>query len=114
MNPTSPTATVLDEVATWAGIHPQPTREAPPQSCSRATSSATFTLTAARSTFLSRRPTRATPRSRTGQEMVSRLGHQATREPCGCGRWDEDGITLLRESYDALRAPSASAAKSQS
>jgi len=24
MNPTSPTATVLDEVATWAGIHPNP------------------------------------------------------------------------------------------
>ena len=56
MTPTSPAATVLDEVGTWAGITQDPQREAPPQSCSKALSSATFTRTAARSTFPSSRP----------------------------------------------------------
>jgi hypothetical protein len=33
--------------------------------------------------------------------MVSRLGHQATREPCGCGRWDNAVARELRRAAGA-------------
>lgn len=60
MHPTPPAATVLDEIATWAGVSTPPSK------------------------------------------------HLASRADA------EDAIALLRESYDALRAPLASAARSQS
>src|SRR5258708_451157 len=111
MSPTSPARTVLDEVITWAGITTQ------------------------------RTPRGATVILFEGHELGHVHANRGTLDPplpadrraqvLEAGRAKEwfsgwvskqlaspadadDGIALLRESYDALREPSASAAKTQS
>jgi hypothetical protein len=97
MNPTSPAATVLDEVATWAGITTKPT------------------------------PRGATAIVFEGHELGHVHANPSTLDfplPADRTNWvtkqlasrtdAEDGIALLRESYDALHAPLTSSERSQS
>jgi hypothetical protein len=111
MNPTSPAATVLDEVATWAGITTQPTP--------RGATAIVFEghelghVHANRSTL-----DLPLPAHRRAQVL------EAGRAKRWFSNWvskrlvsdaeAEDGIALLRESYDALRAPLTSSERSRS
>src|SRR5690348_2349766 len=83
-----------------------PPHEAPPQSCSMATNSGTSTRTAARLTFPSP-PTDARKCVEAGRAkewfsnwVSKRLANDADAQ---------DGLALLRERYDARRAPIKSA-----
>ena len=100
MNPTSPARIVLDEVATWADITTQPAPRVATAILFDGNELGPCTSRGTPRPSTPRRPTRASARSRTGHGMVLRLGQQATREPADA----DDGIALLRESYDALRA----------
>jgi Luciferase len=111
MNPTSPAETVLGEVATWAGITTQPTPRG-----------ATAILFEGRELghVHANRGTLDLPLPDDRRAQVLETGrakkwfsgwvtkHLASRADA------DDAIALLRESYEALRAPRASAAKSQS
>jgi luciferase-like monooxygenase len=100
MNPTSPAATVLDEVATWAGITTQRT--------SRGATALVFEghelghVHADRSTL-----DLPLPADRRAQVLEAGRANEwfpgwVTKQLAS--RADsEDGIALLRESYDALR-----------
>ena len=110
MNPTSPAATVLDEVGTWAGITTKPT--------SRGATAILFDghelghVHASRGTL-----DLPLPADRRAQVL------EAGRAKEWFSGWvskqlashvdADDAMPLLRESYDALRAPRASAAKSR-
>ena len=105
MNPTSPARTVLDEVATWAGITTQPTPRG-----------ATAILYEGHELghVHANRGTLDLPLPADRRAQVLEAGrakewfsgwvskHLASRADA------EDPIALLRESYDALRAPIAS------
>ena len=110
MNPTSPAATVLDEVATWTGITTQPT--------SRGATAILFEGHELGHVH----PNRGTldlplPADRRAQVLEAARAkewfsgwvtkHLASRADA------DDAIALLRESYDALRGPLASAARSK-
>ena len=111
MNDVSPARTVLDELVTWAGITTRPT--------SRGATAILFEgnelghVHANRGTL-----DLALPDDRRAQvleagrakEWFSGWVSKQLASPADA----DDGIALLRESYDALRAPRASAAKSQS
>jgi hypothetical protein len=111
MNPTSPARTSSTRSSPGPASPPNPRRAAPPQSCSRDMSSATFTRTAARSTF----PFPPTDARKRSKQDGPRNGSPAGFSKQLASLADaDDGIALLRESYDAQRAPRASAAKSRS
>jgi hypothetical protein len=102
MNPTSPAATVLDEVATWAGITTQPTP--------RGATAIVFEghelghVHANRSTL-----DLSLPADRRAQVLEAGRAKKWFSDWVSkrlASRADaEDGIALLRESYDALHAP---------
>jgi len=110
MNPASPAATVLDEVATWAGVTTQPTP--------RGATAIVFEGHELGHVHVYR-STLDLPLSADRHAHVLEAGRAkewfsdwvtkqlATRADT------EDAITLLRESYDALRARLVSAARSQ-
>ena len=111
MNRTSPAATVLDEVATWAGITTKPT--------SRGATAILFEghelghVHANRGTL-----DLPLPADRRAQILEAGRAKEwfsgwATKQLASPADAD-DAIALLRESYDALRAPLAPAAKSKS
>ena len=111
MNPTSPARTVLDEVITWGGITTQPTP--------RGATAILFEghelghVHANRGTL--DLPLPADRRAHVLQagrakEWFSGWVSKQLASPADA----DDGIALLRETYDALRAPHASAAKRQS
>jgi hypothetical protein len=111
MNPTSPARTVLDEVITWAGITTQPTP--------RGATAILFEGTELGHVHANRGtldlPLPADRRAQVleagrAKEWFSGWVSKQLASPADA----DDGIALLRESYDALRAPRASAAKSQS
>jgi len=110
MNPTSPAATVLDEVATWAGITTQPT--------ARGATAILFEghelghVHANRGTLDFPLPAdRRAQVLETGRAKEWFTGW-VTKQIAS--RADaEDAIELLRASYDGLRAPLPSSAKSQ-
>jgi Luciferase len=111
MNSGSPAATVLDEVATWAGITTQPT--------ARGATAILFEghelghVHANRGTLDLPLPAdrRARPlEAGRAKEWFSGWVSKQLASPADA----DGGIALLRESYDALRAPLAPAAKSQS
>ena len=111
MNPTSPTATILAEVATWPGITTKPTPRG-----------ATAILFESHELVHvhSNRSTLDLPLPADRRAQVLEAG----RAKKWFSNWvskqlasradAKDGIALLRESYDALRAPLASAASSTS
>ena len=110
MNPTSPAASVLDEVATWAGMTTQPTPRG-----------ATAILFEGHELghIHTNRSTLDLPLPADRRAQVLEAG-RAKKWFSGwvtkqlASRADaEDGIAMLRESYDALREPLASVAKSQ-
>jgi hypothetical protein len=111
VNSTSPAAAVLDEVASWAGITTQPTP--------RGATAILFEghelghLHANRGTL-----DLPLPADRRAQVLGAGRAKEwfsgwVTKQIASRADAD-DGIALLRESYDALRAPLASSAKSQS
>ena len=110
MNPTSPTATVLDEVATWAGITTQPTARG-----------ATAILFEGHELghVHANRGTLDFPLSADRRAQVLQAGRAKEWFPGWASKQlasradADDAIALLRESYDALRAPLASAARNQ-
>ena len=111
MNPNSPAATVLDEVATWAGITTKPTP--------RGATAIVFKghelghVHANRSTL-----DLPLPANRRAQVL------EAGRAKEWFSNWvsktlandtdAQDGLALLRESYDALRAPLTSSKRTRS
>ena len=110
MNPASPTTTVLDEVATWAGIT---TKRTP-----RGATAILFeghelghvhaNRGALDPPLLANRRAQVIEAGRAKEWFSGWVTKQiASRADA------EDGIALLRESYDALRAPLASASRSQ-
>jgi hypothetical protein len=110
MNPASPAATVLDEVATWAGITTQPTARG-----------ATAILFEGHELghLHTNRGTLDLPLPADRRAQVLEAGGAkewfsgwVTKQIANRADAD-DGIALLRESYDALRAALASSAKSQ-
>jgi Luciferase len=111
MNPTSPAATVLDEVGTWAGITTKPT--------SRGATAIRFEgnelghVHANRGTLDLPLPAERRAQVLEAGRAKEWFSGWVTKQLASLADAD-DGIALLRESYDALRAPSASAAKSQS
>jgi Family of unknown function (DUF5519) len=111
MNPTSPAATVLDEVATWAGITTQPT----PRGATAIvfgghelghvhTDRGTLDLP-----LPANRRAQVLEAGRAKEWFSNWVTKQLASRAAA-----EDGIAPLRESYDALRAPLASAARTQS
>ena len=111
MNPNSPAATVLDEVATWAGITTKPTP--------RGATAIVFKghelghVHANRSTLDLPLPANRRAQVLEAGRAKEWFSNWVTRQLAS--RADaEDGIALLRESYDALRVPLASAARSTS
>jgi hypothetical protein len=111
MNPTSPTATVLDDVVTWAGITTQPT--------ARGATANLFEghelghVHANRGTLDLPLPADRRAQVLEAGRAKEWLSGWVTKQIASRADAD-DGIALLRESYDALRAPLAPAAKSQS
>ena len=110
MNRTSPAATVLDEVATWAGITTKPT--------SRGATAILFEshelghVHANRGTLDLPLPAdRRAQVLETGRAKEWFSGWVSKQLASHADA--DDAIALLRESYDALRAPLAAAAKSQ-
>ena len=110
MNPTSPAATVLDEVGTWAGISTKPT--------ARGATAILFEGHELGHVHVNR-GTLDLPLPADRRAQVLEAGRAKEWFPGWvskqlASRADaDDAIALLRESYDALRAPLASAAKSQ-
>ena len=111
MNPTSPATTVLDEVITWADITTQPTPRG-----------ATAILFEGHELghVHANRGTLDLPLPADRRVQVLEAGRAkewfsgwVTKQLTSRADAD-DGIALLRESYDALRAPLASAARSKS
>jgi hypothetical protein len=111
MNPTSPAATVLDQVATWAGITTQPTP--------RGATAIVFEghelghVHANRSTL--DLPLPADRRAQAlgagrAKEWLSNWVSKTLANDADA----QDGLALLRESYDALQARLTSAARSPS
>jgi hypothetical protein len=110
MNPTSPAASVLDEVGTWAGITTKPT--------SRGATAILFEghelghVHANRGTL--DLPLPADRRAQVLEAGRAKEWFSGWVSKQLASRADaDDAIALLRESYDALRAPLAAAAKSQ-
>jgi hypothetical protein len=110
MNPTSPARTVLDEVATWTGITTQPTP--------RGATAILFEghelghLHANRGTL--DLPLPADQRAQVLEAGRAKEWFSGWVTKQIASRADaDDGIALLREGYDALRAPLASSARSQ-
>ena len=111
MNPTSPARTVLDEVITWGGITTQPTPRG-----------ATAILFEGHELghVHANRGTLDLPLPADRRAKVLEAGRAKewfsgwVTKHLGSRADAEDGIALLRESYDALRALLASAAKSGS
>jgi Luciferase len=110
MNSTSPARTVLDEVGTWAGITTKPT--------SRGAAAILFEghelghVHANRGTL--DLPLPADRRAQVLEAGRAKEWFSGWVSKQLASRADaDDAIALLRESYDALRAPLASAAKSQ-
>ena len=111
MNPTSPAAAVLDEVATWAGITTKPT--------ARGATAILFEghelghVHANRGTLdlplPADRRAQVLEAGRAKEWFSSWVTKQLANDTDA-----RDGLALLRESYDALRAPLAPAAKSKS
>jgi hypothetical protein len=110
MDPTSPAATVLDEVAGWAGITTQPTARG-----------ATAILFEGHELghVHANRGTLDLPLPADRRADVLEAGRAkewfsgwVTKQIASRADAD-DGIALLRESYDALRAPLASGARNQ-
>jgi len=110
MNPTSPAATVLDEVGTWAGITTKPT--------SRGATAILFEghelghVHANRGTL--DLPLPADQRAQVLEAGRAKEWFSGWVSKQLASRADaDDAIALLRESYDALQTPHASVAKSQ-
>jgi Family of unknown function (DUF5519) len=110
MNPTSPIATVLDQVATSAGITTQPTP--------RGATAVLFDghelghVHASRGTL--DLPLPANRRAQVLEAGRAKEWFSGWVSKQIASRADaDDGIALLRESYDALRASRASSANSQ-
>ena len=101
MNPTSPTATVLDEVATWAGITTQPTPRG---------ATAILFEDQELGHVHANRSTLDLPLPADRRTQVLEAGHAKewfsnwVTKRLANDRDAEDGISLLRESYDELRA----------
>jgi hypothetical protein len=93
MDPTSPARTVLDEVATWAGITTRPTPRGAIAILFLPADRRAHVLEAGRA-----------------KEWFSGW----VTKQLASGADADDGIALLHESYDVLRASHASAAKSGS
>jgi hypothetical protein len=111
MNPTSPTAAVLDDVATWAGITTRPTP--------RGAIAIVFEGHELGHVHVNRRTLDLhLPADRRAQVLEARRAKEwfATRvtKTLANDTDAQDGLALLRESYYALRAPLASAARSTS
>ena len=111
MNPTSPAAAVLDEVATWAGITTQPTP--------RGATAILFEghelghVHANRGTLDLPLPADRRAQVLEAGRAKDWFSNWVTKQLAS--RADaEDGVALLRESYDALHAPLTSSEKSQS
>ena len=111
MNATSPAANVLDEVGTWAGISTQLT--------ARGATAILFEghelghVHANRGTLDLPLPADRRPQVLEAGRAKEWFSGWVTKHIASRADAD-DGIALLRESYDALRAPLASATRSQS
>jgi hypothetical protein len=111
VNRTSPAATVLDEVGTWAGITTKPT--------SRGATAILFESHELGHVHANRGtldlPLPADRRAQVLETGRAKEWFSGWVSKQLASRADaDDAIALLRESYDALRAPIASAANSKS
>jgi len=110
VNPTSPAATVLDEVATWAGITTQPT--------ARGATAILFEghelghVHANRGTLDLPLPAKRHAQVLAAGRAEKWFSGWVTKQLANSADAD-DGIALLRESYDALRAPRGASSPEQ-
>ena len=99
MNTTSSATSVLDEVTTWPGVSTQPTPRGPPRSWSTVTSLAMFTPTAGHLTCHSQRTGARVLNTGRANEWFPGWVSKPLKDDADA----QDGIALLRGSYDELR-----------